>query len=39
MDYSQDAGKWPELTRAAKQAIAAPPRTPFFIYVGLHDKE
>lgn len=35
MDYSQEAGRWQELTRAANQAIAGPAATPFFIYVGL----
>ena len=39
VDYSQEARRWEELTRAAKQAIAAPPKTPFFIYVGLSGTE
>jgi hypothetical protein len=33
VDYSQEAKRWDSLTRAANQAIAAPPETPFSISV------
>ena len=33
VDYSQEAGRWDTLTRAANQAIAGAPETPFNISV------
>jgi hypothetical protein len=33
VDYSQEAGRWDYLTRAANQAIAGAPETPFIISV------
>jgi hypothetical protein len=33
VDYSQEAGRWDALTRAANQAIAGAPETPFIIAV------